>query len=156
MRFKESRQTLDFAVGLFVLIAGLLVVFIALRAANLTDVAREDGYSIRVQFEQIGSLSHRALVKSSGVQVGRVEEVRYNNSDFTAEVDLLINDGYRFPDDSIFAIESSNLLGGQYIAIEPGGSETNLSDGSVVSGNSAIVLEHLISKFLFEKAGEGE
>lgn len=152
MRSFSPRQKLDFVVGCFVIGAALSVAFIALRAANITAVSEADGYIIRAQFDQIGELKTRAPVKSSGVLVGRVKEIQFNNELFIAEVVMVIDGKYAFPDDSIFAVVSSNLLGGQYVSVSPGGSETNLAAGAVVSGDSAIVLEHLISKFLFDKA----
>jgi len=144
---------LDFIVGLFVLLAGVGVVFIALQAANIGGVNVE-GYQITAQFDQVGGLTQRAPVRSSGVVVGRVKEIRFNNEEFVADVIMVIDGRYKFPVDSIFAIESSNLLGGQYVGIDPGGEEENLADDAVVAGNSAIVLEQLIGKFLFDKAGE--
>lgn len=154
MKGLEPRQRLDFLVGLFIAGAAVATVFIALRAANIADVSGADGYVIRAQFEQVGALPPRAPVKSSGVRVGRVKAVTFNDEEFIAEVEMVIDGQFQFPSDSIFSIESSNLLGGQYIAINPGGAEDNLQPGQVVSGNSAIILEHLISKFLFDKAGE--
>ena len=154
MRTLSFRQKLDLIVGCFVIGAGLSIVFIALRAANIAAVSDAGGYTIRVQFDQIGGLKTRAPVKSSGVLVGRVKTIDFNNEAFIAEVEMVVGGEYQFPDDSIFSIVSSNLLGGQYISISPGGSEENLAPGTVVVGNSAIVLEELIGKFLFDKAGE--
>ena len=154
MRSLSFRQRLDLLVGCFVIGAALSVVFIALRAANISAISNAGGYVIRAQFDQIGELKARAPVKSSGVLVGRVKNIEFNNESFIAEVVMIIDGKYLFPDDSIFSIVSSNLLGGQYISISPGGSEENLSEGAIVGGDSAIVLEHLISKFLFDKAGE--
>lgn len=150
----KRRQT-DFIVGLFAIMAAVAVVFIALRAANLTEVS-DEGYAVRVRFENIGALGKRAPVKSGGVKVGQVKAVSFDSDDYVAEVEVLIFAEHLFPADSIFSIVSGNLLGGQYVDIEAGGDdETLANDGSaVVDGNSAIVLEHLIGKFLFDKAGE--
>ncbi|MDM5147083.1 outer membrane lipid asymmetry maintenance protein MlaD [Candidatus Persebacteraceae bacterium Df01] len=154
MQTKAMRQRLDFAVGAFVLFAAVAVVFIALRAANLTSISADGGYLVKVRFDNIGSLVTRSPVKSAGVRVGRVKEINFINDEFVAEATLVIDKPYLFPIDSIFSIVSSNLLGGQYISIEPGSEEENVPENSTVHGNSAIVLEHLISKFLFDKAGE--
>lgn len=151
MSFAESRRKLDFIVGLFIFFAAVAVVFIALRAANITEYGKA-GYEIRVQFDHIGALGSRAPVRSSGVRVGRVQSVYFNNELFLAEVILVIDNRYKFPSDSVFAIVSSNLLGGQYVSITPGGAEDDLKGGAVMTGESAIVLEHLIGKFLFSQA----
>lgn len=149
-----SRHKLDFIIGLFILFAAVSTVFIALRAANLTEVSGTDGYLVRVQFDNIGSLAERAPVKSSGVRVGRVKAITYDSSEYFAVVDVVIEAQYQFPKDSIFSIVSSSLLGGQYVAIEVGAEEAVLQENDTLRGNSAVILEELISKFLFDNAGE--
>ena len=149
-----SRSRIDFAVGLFVLFALVAVVFVALRVANIASVSAGDGYVLHVNFDNIGSLVERSPVKSSGVKIGRVQKIAYDTENFSARVDLVIDDDYLFPSDSTFSIVSSNLLGGQYIAVEVGAEDRNFQENDVIEGNSAIVLEELISKFLFDKAGE--
>ena len=149
-----SRHKLDFIIGLFVLCAAISVVFIALKTANITAVSDSNGYHVQVEFDNIGSLVERAPVKSSGVLVGRVQKISYNSDDYIATVDIILENQYQFPADSIFSIVSSNLLGGQYIAIDVGGEEEFIENNQVFQGNSAIVLEELISKFLFDNAGE--
>ena len=134
--------------------AMVAAVFIALRAANLTELSSDAGYSVRVRFENVGALAERAPVKSGGVKVGRVQNIAFNSERFIAEVEVLIFKDHYFPADSIFSIVSSNLLGGQYISIEAGGDDEALQPDAVVEGDSALVLEHLIGKLLFDKAGE--
>ena len=107
-----------------------------------------------MRFENVGALAERAPVKSGGVKVGRVQNIAFNSERFIAEVEVLIFKDHYFPADSIFSIVSSNLLGGQYISIEAGGDDEALQPDAVVEGDSALVLEHLIGKLLFDKAGE--
>ena len=147
------RHNIDFIVGLFVVFAAVSVVFIALRAANLTEVDT-GGYTLSVRFENVGSLTEDAPVKSGGVPVGRVGRIVFDDDDYAARVEVTIDQRYKFPKDSILAIVSSNLLGGQYVAIEAGGDEEMLEGGDEVAGESALVLEHLISQFLLNKAEE--
>ena len=113
------------------------------------------GIGIQAIFDNIGSLKLKAPVKSSGVIVGRVVDIAFSAEDYHAVVGLEIETNFTFPEDSDFSIVSSNLLGGQYVEIEPGAEEVMLATGDQVFGNSAIVLEHLISKFFFDKAEEG-
>ena len=147
------RHNIDFIVGLFVVFAAVSVVFIALRAANLTEVDT-GGYTLSVRFENVGSLTEDAPVKSGGVPVGRVGRIVFDDDDYAARVEVTIDPQFKFPKDSILAIVSSNLLGGQYVAIEAGGDEEMLEGGDEVAGESALVLEHLISQFLLNKAEE--
>lgn len=149
-----SRHKIDFLVGLFILCAAIGVVFIALRAAHITDVDTGDGYMVQVRFDNVGTLVERSPVKTSGVRVGRVQSIRYDAEEFVALVDIVIDPGYRFPADSIFSVVSSSLLGGQYVSIDVGGDLEMIESGAVVEGNSALILEELIGKFLFDKAGE--
>ena len=148
-----TRKDIDFIVGLFVVFAAASVVFIALRAANLTEVDA-GGYSLSVRFENVGSLTENAPVKSGGVPVGRVGAIVFDDEEYAARVEVNIHPEHQFPKDSILAIVSSNLLGGQYVAIEAGGEDEMLKDGDELVGESALVLEHLISQFLLNKAEE--
>ena len=154
MKQGNLRSQIDFVVGLFVLLAAGAAAFIALHAANISNIAGDDGYQIRIQFDNIGSLSKRASVKSSGVRVGQIQQIEYNDEEFIAEVVVIIDNRYQFPLDSFFSIASGNILGGQYIAIDPGGAEQNFKDGATVVGESAVVLEHLIGKLLSENINE--
>ena len=86
--------------------------------------------------------------------MGRVRAIRYDGEEYRAEVDVAVENRFRFPTDSDFSIVSSNLLGDQYISIEPGGEEDFLESGESIVGNSALVLEDLIGKFLLDTAEE--
>jgi phospholipid/cholesterol/gamma-HCH transport system substrate-binding protein len=149
-----ARQKTDFAVGVFLVVAAVGVVFIALRAANIAEFAVGDEYPLRLQFDNVGGLIERAPVKSGGVRVGRVKSISYDRDEHFAVVDILIDERFSFPADSIFSIVSSNLLGGQYVAINVGGDDEMLAKNDVIQGESAIVLEDLISRFLFNEAGK--
>ena len=149
-----ERRQVDFMFGLFVVFGVLALIFIALRAADISAVARAGTYDLVVTFENIGGLKPRSPVKSGGVVVGRVAAVHFNNDSFEAEVEVAMDARFSFPEDSIFSIVSSNLLGDQYITVDAGGADENLETGDVVAGNSALILEQLISKFLFDKAAE--
>ena len=150
----SHRRSLDFIIGLFVIFAIAGVVFIALRAAHITNISSENSYILHIEFDNIGGIVERAPVKSSGVIVGRVQKIEYDVVDYVARVEVMIENDFVFPEDSSFSVVSSNLLGGQFIAVDPGGDEVFLKNGDELVGNSAIVLEELIGKFLFDKAGE--
>ncbi len=114
------------------------------------------GYKVLARFDNIGGLKPRAAVKSAGVVVGRVESIGFDDKTFQATVTLHMQADVQFPKDSSAKILTSGLLGEQYIGIEPGGDEKNLAEGDrIKSTQSAIVLENLISQFLFSKAAEG-
>lgn len=150
-----QRSKVDVWVGLFVLLGAAAVLFMSLQAANLLSLNFESSYRVTARFDNIGGLKPKAAVKSAGVVVGRVESIRFNDQAFQADVVLALESRYAFPKDSSLKILTSGLLGEQYVGIEPGGDERNLAQGDVVTQTqSAVVLENLISQFLFNKAAE--
>ncbi|GAA6120291.1 outer membrane lipid asymmetry maintenance protein MlaD [Acidovorax sp. FG27] len=146
----------DLWVGLFVLLGGAALVFLALQSANLLSLNFHTGYPIVAKFDNIGGLKPQAAVRSAGVVVGRVQSITFDDQTFRANVTLDLDKRYAFPKDSSFKILTSGLLGDQYIGVEAGADEKNLAAGDVVTATqSAIVLENLIGQFLYGKAEEG-
>lgn len=146
----------DVWVGLFVLIGAGAILFLALKAGNLLTLSFESGYTVVAHFDNIGGLKRQAAVKSAGVVVGRVQSITFDSKTYQARVELALNQGVNFPKDTSAKILTAGLLGEQYIGLEPGYGETNLAQGdSIKSTQSAIVLENLISQFLYSKAAEG-
>jgi phospholipid/cholesterol/gamma-HCH transport system substrate-binding protein len=152
-----TRKELDLWVGLFA-VAGIgAMLFLSLKVANLASFTNADSYQIKAKFDNIGGLKVRAAVKSAGVVVGRVGEIRFDNESFEAVVTLNLDSRYQFPKDSSAKILTSGLLGEQYIGLSPGGDSANLKSGdSLKITQSAVVLENLISQFLYSKAAEGD
>lgn len=151
-----QRSKNDIWVGLFVLLGAVALLFLSLQAANLLSLSFQSSYRVTGQFDNIGGLKPKAALKSAGVVVGRVESITFDDKSFRARVTLAIESRYAFPKDSSLKILTSGLLGEQYIGIEAGAEEKLLADGDKVSATqSAVVLENLISQFLFSKAAEG-
>ncbi|MBK7655379.1 MAG: outer membrane lipid asymmetry maintenance protein MlaD [Betaproteobacteria bacterium] len=101
-------------------------------------------------------LKPKAAVKSAGVVVGRVQSITFDDKTFQARVNMALEARYQFPKDSSLKILTSGLLGEQYIGIEAGADGANLVAGDrIQSTQSAVVLENLISQFLFNKAADG-
>jgi phospholipid/cholesterol/gamma-HCH transport system substrate-binding protein len=150
-----QRKSLDVWVGLFVLLGAIAVLFLALKAGNMSSFSFGPSYTLVARFDNIGGLKPRAPVKSAGVVVGRVESIAFDDKNFQAQVTLRLQGEYQFPKDSSAKILTSGLLGEQYIGLEPGGDTNNFAEGGrIKSTQSAIVLENLISQFLFNKAAE--
>ncbi|MFY7905969.1 MAG: outer membrane lipid asymmetry maintenance protein MlaD [Burkholderiaceae bacterium] len=152
---KKSKN--DVWVGLFVVLGALALLFLALKSANLLQMNFENTYRVVARFDNIGGLKPRAAVKSAGVVVGRVASITFDDKSFQASVALDMEARYAFPKDSSLKILTSGLLGEQYIGVEPGGDTKNMAAGDVITTTqSAVVLENLISQFLFSKAAEGD
>lgn len=152
-----ERSTLDLWVGLFVCagIGALLV--LALKVGNMSYLAESDSYQISANFDNIGGLKPKAAVKSSGVVVGRVAAISFDNEKFLAKVTMTLDKKFKFPRDTTASILTSGLLGEQYIGFVAGGDDKMLAQGDTLKlTQSAVVLENLISQFLFSKAAEGD
>ena len=150
-----SRKLLDLWVGFFVVFGFAALLFLALRVGNLSSSNFADTYQLTAKFDNIGGLKVRGPVKSAGVVVGRVSEIRFDPDSYEAVVTLTIDGRYRFPKDTFASILTAGLLGEQYIGLDAGGDERQLKSGDVVAKTqSAVVLEKLISQFMFNKASE--
>ncbi len=149
---KKGTETL---VGLFVLLGIVGLLFLALKAANLSSFGGSDGYMLTARFDNIGGLKVRAPVRSAGVTVGRVVSITLDPKTYQGVVRLEVDKTVLFPKDSSARILTAGLLGDQYIGLEPGAEEKNLAAGDVVtSTQSAVVLESLISQLLFNRAAD--
>lgn len=151
-----TRKELDLWVGIFAVAGMGALLFLSLKVANLASFSSADAYQINAKFENIGGLKIRAPVKSAGVVVGRVGDIRFDNESFEAVVSMNIDSRFQFPKDSSAKILTSGLLGEQYIGITAGGDSVNLKKGDTLKlTQSAVVLENLIGQFLYNKAAEG-
>lgn len=152
-----QRKSIDVWVGLFVVLGVAALMFLALKAGNMSSVSFGPTYAISAKFDNIGGLRPQAAVKGAGVVVGRVAEIRFDDKTYQAQVILNLDARYKFPKDSSAKILTAGLLGEQYIGIEAGGDTNNLVAGDKISRTqSAAVLEDLINQFIYSKAAEGK
>jgi phospholipid/cholesterol/gamma-HCH transport system substrate-binding protein len=150
-----NRKTIDFWVGIFVVMGVAALVFLALKVGNLNGAKLVEPYALTAKFDNIGGLKARAPIKSAGVVVGRIESIKLDPESFQAVVAMRIDRRYSFPRDTYATINTSGLLGEQYIGLDPGGDTEVFKDGDVIKKTqSAVVLEKLISQFMFNKAAE--
>ena len=151
-----NRSAIDLWVGIFVAIGFGAIIFLALKVGNLVTLDSTPGYHLDASFDNIGGLKLRAPVKAAGVVVGRVEKVRLDTKTYDAVVTLRIDRQYEFTKDTIASINTSGLLGEVYIGLDAGGVPVLLKDGDRIGKTqSAVVIEKLISQFLFDKASGG-
>ncbi len=150
----DKNRTLEFYVGIFVVLGFVAMLFMSLQAANLSTFKMgQKTYEVSANFDNIGGLKSRAAVKSAGVVVGRVSSVTFDPETFQARVTMDINAEYLFPTDSSAKILTSGLLGEQYIGLEAGADIENLQAGDTIRRTqSAVVLESLISQFMYNMA----
>jgi phospholipid/cholesterol/gamma-HCH transport system substrate-binding protein len=159
----QSNRTLEIGTGLFVLLGFASLFFLALQLpqGGLKLLGVKSGYHVTADFDNIGDLKVGAPVSMSGVDMGQVDSIRFDSTTYKAVVGIRIRKQYtKIPDDSFASINTQGLLGGKYVGLSPGGSDTFLKDGSHIDQTqSAIVLESLINKLFASfasKAGESQ
>ena len=150
-----QRTTIDLWVGIFV-VAGIgALVMLAMKVGNLGTYNVSEAYQVHAYFSNIGGLKPKASIKSAGVLVGRVTDITLDTGRYEAKVVMSLDKRYQFPKDTFANILTSGLLGEQYIGLMPGGDEEMLKNGEQLKmTQSAVVLEDLIGKFLYNKAEE--
>ncbi|HMM71952.1 MAG TPA: outer membrane lipid asymmetry maintenance protein MlaD [Rhodocyclaceae bacterium] len=152
-----QRSTMDLWVGVFVAAGLAAMLFLALKVGNLASANLSESYLIKARFDNIGGLKVRAPVKSAGVVVGRVKNIDFDAERYQAIVALEVDKRYQFPRDTFATIMTSGLLGEQYVGLEAGGDTEVLKAGEdIKKTQSAVVLEKLISQFMFNQAASGE
>jgi len=152
-----NRTVLDLWVGFFVAIGLAALLFLSLKVGNLSSSNLSESYVLKAKFDNIGGLKVRGPVKSAGVVVGRIVDIQFDSATYEAVVSMTIDGRYHFPKDTFASINTAGLLGEQYVGFDAGGDEKMLSAGDTIAKTqSAVVLEKLISQFLFSKAADGQ
>ena len=152
-----NRTVLDLWVGFFVAIGLAALLFLALKVGNLSSLHMSETYVLQAKFDNIGGLKVRGPVKSAGVVVGRIADIHFDGQTYEAVVTMNIDGRYRFPKDTFASIFTAGLLGEQFIGLDAGGEEKMLEPGAMIGKTqSAVVLEKLISQFMFNKAADGQ
>ena len=151
-----ERSTMDLWVGIFVISGFVALLFLALKVGNLSVGTNGDTYTVTARFDNIGGLKVRAPVRASGVVVGRVSRVAFDNAQYESHVIITLDAKYKFPKDTSASILTSGILGENYVGLDAGGDSDMLKDGDKIQiTQSAVVLERLIGQFLFDKAQGG-
>ncbi|MDD2833776.1 MAG: outer membrane lipid asymmetry maintenance protein MlaD [Methylotenera sp.] len=150
-----DRIKIDLWVGIFVALGVAALLGLAMKVGNLTSSKIGDTYKVTAAFENIGGLKPNAPVKSAGVLVGRVADIGFDSKAYEAVVTIKIDKRYAFPKDTFANIYTAGLLGEQYVGLEAGGDEDVLQEGDkITQTQDAVVLEKMISQFLYNKASE--
>lgn len=153
-----NQRIVEITVGIFVVLGISALVTLAFKVSNISALAEQDGYYITAKFTNIGGLKVKAPVAMAGVRVGRVAGIEFDQDSFKAVVRMRINPQYsKLPSDSSASILTSGVLGESYIGLDAGADEQFLKEGSEITlTQSAVILENLVGKFLFDKAASGE
>ena len=152
---------IEFGVGLFMILGIVASVIMALKVAGLVLDSSSDTYTVKAKFENIGSLKLRAPVKIGGVVIGRVSAITLDKKELVPVVEMSIESRFNeLSDESKASIVTAGIIGEQYISITPGFYDEDfgfeyLKEGDFIRDTgSAVVLEELIAKFLYNSSSE--
>lgn len=145
------RNMIETVMGAVVLLVAVFFVVFAFRSAGLG--AASDGYRVTVEFNDASGLAAGTDVRVAGVKIGTVLEQRLNPDTYFAVVTLAISEGVRLPTDSSARIIPDGLLGGNYVAIEPGGADDYIQDGGRIAyAQGSVNVVDLLGRFIFGAA----
>jgi phospholipid/cholesterol/gamma-HCH transport system substrate-binding protein len=154
----QQTRSVEVGTGLFVLLGLAALFFLTTQTTGTDNFSSDETFEVSARFDNVGSLKGRAPVAMSGVTIGRVTSVEFDPAELNAIVKFEIDGKYdQIPDDSDASILTAGLLGSQYIGLQVGGSEFYLEEGSEIQfTQSAIVIENLISKYLFNNNSDSD
>ena len=154
----RANYKVELASGIFLLLGVAALIWLATKATNYGQEIGEDAYFISARFTNVADLKNRAPVKIGGVTVGMIESIKLDPVTFDAIVSMRIDQRFNeIPIDASASILTSGVLGDRYVGLEPGGALEVLQDGDeLFITQSAVVLEQLVSKYLFNTEGSSD
>lgn len=139
----------EMTVGVFMILGICALVYLSISLGKV-DLFGNKYYTASAHFDSITGLKKGSTVEIAGVQVGKVKRITLE--DDVAKVDMSILRDVQITDDTIASIRTKGVIGEKFIKLTPGGSDEYIEDGgSLMDTESAISLEELISKYIFEK-----
>ena len=154
----SNSRILEISVGIFVAVGVAALLVLAVNVSNVSGFSAGKQYTVTANFDNVSGLKSRSAVAIAGVTVGRVVSITVDPVTFEAVVEMTIDSSFNeVPVDSSVGIYTAGLLGEKYLGIEPGGAPDFLEEGGVIRlTQSSIVLEKLISQFLFSQSDNDE
>ena len=145
-----KKSTIEFSVGIFLLVGLLCFSYLAIRVGGV-GWFEEDSYRVKARFGSISGLKEGAPVEIAGVKVGKVDNIHLDNGEYEAVVELSLAKDVKLQSDTIASIRTAGIIGDRFVNIKPGGSDEIIPPGgTIIDTESAISLEELISKYIFE------
>jgi phospholipid/cholesterol/gamma-HCH transport system substrate-binding protein len=139
----------EISVGIFMMVGIACLVYLSVNLGGV-DVFGSDSYMIDARFRSIEGLEVSASVEIAGVQVGKVKRITLEDNE--ALVLMEIKKGTQISDDTIASIRTKGVIGDKFVKLSPGGSEYLVGEkDTLMDTESAISLEELVSKYIFEK-----
>jgi phospholipid/cholesterol/gamma-HCH transport system substrate-binding protein len=146
-----KRLNIEIAVGLFMVVGFICFAWMSVRLGDV-GLFKPETYAVSAKFGSVSGLKPGAAVEIAGVPVGKVEAIRLDQKSYEAVVDLSIERGVALQTDVIASIRTAGIIGDRYINITPGGMEEIITAGGMIEETeSAINIEQLLSKYIFQK-----
>ena len=154
----RANYKVELTSGIFLLLGIAAMLWLATKATDYGMQVGDDTYQVNARFSNVADLKTRSPVKIGGVTVGLVEKISLDPVTFDALVEMQIDRRFSdIPSDTSASILTSGMLGDRYIGLDPGGAMEALTDGDeIFITQSAVVLETLISKYLFNNDKGGD
>jgi len=152
MEVKSMNNTaVEAAIGaLVIVVAAAFFVFVYLTSGGSPV---RNAYSLSAEFDNVAGVNTGTDVRVAGIKVGTVTGEILNSENYQAHLVMAIDRAVKLSDDSTAKITSEGLLGSNFIALEPGGSETILADGGQIANTQgAVDIWTLISQAMFDSA----
>jgi len=152
----SNQRRIEIVVGVFVLIALICVGYLTIKLGDF-QLLESNSYRLKARFSNVGGLNEGNAVRLSGVNVGRVNNIRLDQERFAVIVIFSVKKGIELSDDTMVSIKTSGLIGDKYISISPGGSGIPLKPGdTIIDTQPPINIQDLISKYAFGEASGGD
>lgn len=150
-------RALEIVVGLFLCLGIAAIFLLTFRVSNFANAGPDQGYTVTAAFSNVGGLQAGAPVNLAGVRIGRVTGIKLNDKTYEAVVTMQIASQYKIPKGSSAAIQTSGLLGSQYIGITPGAMLKYMKAGDeFMITQSALILEDLIGQLVYSMSSDGK
>ncbi len=144
-----KKINIETGVGIFIILGLLCLAYLSVKLGDVSLFGTEQ-YTVKARFANVTGLKKGAAVEIAGVRVGKVSNIRLD--DYEADVELLIDPDVKLQEDVIASIRTQGIIGDKYIKIKSGGADEYIGDnGEILETESAIELEELVSKYIFEK-----
>ncbi len=146
-----KRINIEIAVGLFMVVGFVCFAWMSVRLGDV-GLFNPPTYSVTARFGSVSGLKVGAKIEIAGVNIGKVHSIALDPETYEAVVELQIKNEVVLQEDVIASIRTAGIIGDRYVNITQGGLEENLAEGDMIEETeSAINLEELISKYIFQK-----
>ncbi|MGD0190357.1 MAG: outer membrane lipid asymmetry maintenance protein MlaD [Rhizomicrobium sp.] len=146
-----QHNTFETLIGI-VVVASFAALFYFIYAS--TGQAGINGYQVTASFSSVDGVSPGTDVRLNGIKIGTVSSMTLDPRNYEAVVHLTIRGDVQLPDDSSIKITQAGLLGANYLAVNPGGSDRMLASGGVITNTQgSIDLMGLLGRFIYGNSG---